>query len=71
MIDHRELRRNASRAVRRPDCTLATVDHNVPYVFNYTERALDDERDIPAPTPGKNLRRFSRLSASPTLVLSA
>ncbi|KAG9106150.1 3-isopropylmalate dehydratase, partial [Ceratobasidium sp. 392] len=22
--------RNAGRAVRRPDCTLATVDHNVP-----------------------------------------
>ena len=25
-------RRNAGRGVRRPDCTLATVDHNVPYV---------------------------------------
>ncbi|KAF5363530.1 hypothetical protein D9756_000562 [Leucocoprinus leucothites] len=24
--------RNASRAVRRPDCTLATVDHNVPTI---------------------------------------
>lgn len=24
--------RNANRPVRRPDCTLATVDHNVPYV---------------------------------------
>lgn len=22
--------RNAKRAVRRPDCTLATVDHNIP-----------------------------------------
>jgi 3-isopropylmalate dehydratase len=26
-------RRTASRPVRRPDCTLATVDHNIPYVF--------------------------------------
>jgi len=26
-------RRNASRKVRRPDCTLATVDHNVPYAY--------------------------------------
>lgn len=24
--------RNAGRSVRRPDCTLATVDHNVPSV---------------------------------------
>jgi len=24
--------RNAGRQVRRTDCTLATVDHNVPYV---------------------------------------
>jgi 3-isopropylmalate dehydratase len=24
--------RNAGRKVRRPDCTLVTVDHNIPYV---------------------------------------
>ena len=24
-------RRNSGRGVRRPDCTLATVDHNIPY----------------------------------------
>lgn len=33
-------RRNASRKVRRPDCTLATVDHNVPYVSTRILRCL-------------------------------
>lgn len=37
MIDHGEFRRNAGRPVRRPDCTLATVDHNVPYVSNSSD----------------------------------
>ena len=32
VTDHGGFRRNAGRPVRRPDCTLATVDHNVPYV---------------------------------------
>jgi hypothetical protein len=57
--------------VRRPDCTLATVDHNVPYVFPApTEHALDDDRDTPAPTPGRTSPLFNHSSASPTPVLS-
>jgi len=29
-------RRNAGRGVRRPDCTLATVDHNIPYDLSWS-----------------------------------
>lgn len=34
-------RRTAGRPVRRPDCTLATVDHNVPYVIPYLKNAIN------------------------------
>ncbi|KAJ4291894.1 3-isopropylmalate dehydratase [Kalmusia sp. IMI 367209] len=38
--------RNASRKVRRPDCTLATVDHNIPTVsrksLTTTEKFIDE-----------------------------
>ncbi|EGO01769.1 hypothetical protein SERLA73DRAFT_85640 [Serpula lacrymans var. lacrymans S7.3] len=33
--------RNAGRAVRRPDCTLATVDHNVPTVSRKNFKSVD------------------------------
>ncbi|KAJ7125352.1 hypothetical protein C8R44DRAFT_782918 [Mycena epipterygia] len=33
-------RRSAGRAVRRPDCTLATVDHNVPTTGAYNLDSL-------------------------------
>jgi 3-isopropylmalate dehydratase len=33
-IDALLLSRSAGRRVRRPDCTLATVDHNVPHVHS-------------------------------------
>ena len=34
--------RKAGRKVRRPDCTLATMDHNVPYVPALTFSESDD-----------------------------
>lgn len=36
-------RRNAGRPVRRPDCTLATVDHNVPYVLSSSHRTNNND----------------------------
>jgi 3-isopropylmalate dehydratase len=36
------LRRNAGRGVRRPDNTLATVDHNVPYAIHNHDQPFTD-----------------------------
>lgn len=33
--------RNAGRKVRRTDCTLVTVDHNIPYVSGRIATSLD------------------------------
>ncbi|KIJ70267.1 hypothetical protein HYDPIDRAFT_172134 [Hydnomerulius pinastri MD-312] len=33
--------RNAARGVRRPDCTLATLDHNIPTISRKTYKSVD------------------------------
>lgn len=48
--------RNAGRKVRRNDCTLATVDHNVPTSSrrNYTDSASFIKECVPARVPARN-----------------
>ncbi len=51
--------RNAGRQVRRTDCTLATVDHNIPYVaLHGSRRTVEADATLTA----QSQERLSRVS---------
>ncbi|ODV61570.1 3-isopropylmalate dehydratase LEU1 [Ascoidea rubescens DSM 1968] len=54
---------NADRKVRRPDCTLVTVDHNIPTVSRKSFKSIDsfiDQKDskLQVQTLEKNVKKF-------------